>query len=314
MHRIAIPVVEDMPMYELGIAWEIFGARWYDDWYELTLCADHATRLEPGVVVTPDAPLSALGEADTVLVPALPFAWLGTGGIPPELVAAVRQAAANGARMISLCSGAFVLAAAGVLDDRRATTHWQQTHKLAARYPRVDVDQKALYVDEENVLTSAGRSAGMDLCLHVVRKDKGAQTANRIARAMVVQAHRTGGQNQYVDEPIPATDDESLAPLLQWAEERLDQPLTVAALARQAQLSERTFMRRFHASTGTTVRQWLLAQRLNRARDLLETTAMSVDQVSQSCGLGSATNLRHHFGTHVGATPTSYRRAFRNGT
>ncbi len=312
MHQIAVPVIEDMPMYELGIAWEIFGAKWLDPWYELILCADDKIRLEPGVVVTPDAPLSALANADTVLVPALPFAWLETGEIPPDLVDAVRQAASNRARMISLCSGAFVLAKAGVLDHRRATTHWQQTHKLAAWYPKVDVDQKALYVDEGTVLTSAGRSAGMDLCLHVVRKDKGAQTANRLARAMVVQAHRTGGQDQYVDNPVPATDDESLAPLLQWAEERLDQPLTVAELAQRAQLSERTFMRRFRAATGTTVRQWLLVQRLNRARGLLETTQLSVDQVSQGCGLGSATNLRHHFGAHVGSTPTNYRRAFRN--
>jgi AraC family transcriptional activator FtrA len=311
MHRIAVPVVDDMPMYELGIAWEIFGAQWLESWYELRLCADGPTRIEPGLVVHPDASLGALATADTVLVPALPHAWLGTGAFPQDLVDAVRAAAQAGLRMISLCSGAFVLAAAGVLDGRRATTHWQQARKLAAWYPAVDVDPTALYVDEGDVLTSAGRSAGMDLCLHVLRRDKGARIANRVARAMVVPPHRLGGQAQYVDQAIPATDDESLAPLLQWAEERLSQPLTVATLARQASMSERTFMRRFRASTGTTVRQWLLAQRLNRARDLLESTGLSVDQVSERCGLGSAANLRQHFAATVGSTPTAYRRAFR---
>ncbi|WP_109507511.1 helix-turn-helix domain-containing protein [Nocardioides speluncae] len=312
MHRIAIPVVDDMPMYELGIAWEIFGAPWLEPWYDVRLCADGRTRTEPGLVVEPDAPLGALADADTVVVPALPHAWLADDDLPPTLVAAVRDAATAGARMISLCSGAFVLAAAGILDGRRATTHWQQARRLADRYPAVQVDAAALYVDEGDVLTSAGRSAGMDLCLHVLRRDHGAAVANRVARAMVVPAHRPGGQSQYVDEPVPATDDESLAPLLSWAEERLEQPLTVARLAEQARMSERTLMRRFRAATGTTVRQWLLAQRLNRARALLESTSLPVDRVSELCGLGSAANLRQHFGVHVGSSPTSYRRAFRS--
>jgi len=308
MHTVTMPVIDDMPMYEVGIACEVLGA----PLYELRLCASAPVRIESGFAIHPEHSLQALATADTVLIPALPHACLNEGRpIPPELVSAVRSAAEAGARLVSLCSGAFVLAAAGVLDGMRATTHWQQAARLAQWHPRVEVDPSVLYVDNGNVLTSAGRSAGLDLCLHLVRRDHGARVANALARSMVVAAHRPGGQSQYVSHSVPATDGEGVGAVLHWALHRLDQPLTVAAWARHARMSSRTFVRRFHDATGATPHQWLLTQRLNRARELLESTALPIDQVSERSGLGSAANLRHHFSVAVGTTPTAYRRAFK---
>jgi transcriptional regulator GlxA family with amidase domain len=311
MH-VAMPVIEDMPMYELGIAYEVFGTRWADPWYSLQLCASGPTRIESGFVISPSQGYESLVSASMVLIPALPHAWLRTRTMPADLVSAVQEAASAGARMVSLCSGAFVLAAAGLLDGMRATTHWQQAAKLAQWHPSVQVDPAVLYVDNGDVLTSAGRSAGLDLCLHIVRRDFGAHVANQVARRMVVPAHRPGGQAQYIDHSVPSRDSDSMGALLQWACARLDSPLTVEVLARQAKMSTRTFARRFHSATGTTPRQWLLSQRLNRARELLESTELSVDQVSEQCGLGSSANFRSHFGATVGTTPTEYRRAFRS--
>jgi AraC family transcriptional activator FtrA len=305
MRTVAMPVIDDMPMYELGIAYEVFCA----PWYSLRLCGSRRVRIESGFTVNP-SPLSCLADADTVVIPALPHACMGSRPIPANLVSAVRRAASAGTRMVSLCSGAFVLAEAGILDGMRATTHWQQAARLAEMYPQVTVDPSVLYVDNGNVLTSAGRSAGMDLCLHVVRRDYGANVANRLARTMVVPAHRPGGQAQYVDHSVPPTDDDGMAALLQWAIAHLDQPLTVETLARKAKMSPRTFARKFHAATATTPRQWLLNQRLNHARDLLESTGLSIDQVSTRSGLGSAANLRHHFTVLLGTNPTDYRRTF----
>jgi AraC family transcriptional activator FtrA len=307
MKTVAVPVIDDMPMYELGIACEVFCA----PRYALRLCAPGPIRIESGFTLRPEHSLNAMVTADTVLIPALPHACLNSGRpIPRELVAAVRAADEAGARLVSLCSGAFVLAAAGVLDGLRATTHWQQAAKLAQWYPRVEVDPSVLYVDNGNVLTSAGRSAGLDLCLHLVRRDFGAHVANSLARSMVVAAHRPGGQSQYVSHSVPSTDGESMGAVLQWALAHIDQPLTVEGWARFAKMSPRTFVRRFHEGTGTTPGQWLLSQRLNRARELLESTTLPIDQVSAHSGLGSAANLRKHFSIAVGTSPTAYRRAF----
>jgi AraC family transcriptional regulator, transcriptional activator FtrA len=311
MTVVAMPVVEDMPMYELGIAYEVFGTPWADPWYTLRVCAAGSTTIESGFSVRPSFGLDALATADTVVVPALPHACMRDRPIPADLVEAVRVAALAGARMVSLCSGAFVLAAAGVLDGMRVTTHWRQAENLARRYPAVTVDPTVLYVDNGNVLTSAGRSAGLDLCLHILRRDFGAHVANQVARQMVVPAHRPGGQSQYVDQSVPETDSDSMGAVLQWAAERLAEPLTVETLAAQAKMSTRTFVRRFHEATGTTPRQWLLSQRVNRARELLESTTLPIDQVSDHSGLGSAANLRQHFSVLVGTTPTEYRRAFK---
>ncbi|MBB5800950.1 transcriptional regulator GlxA family with amidase domain [Saccharothrix ecbatanensis] len=317
---VALAVIDDMPLFELAIACEVFGPKrtdLADPWYDLRLCAadPSGTRGEFGFWQRADHGLEHLADAETVIVPALPYACVQSGRpIPPELIAAVRAAADAGARIVSLCTGSFVLAAAGLLDGRRAATHWMYAATLAMLHPLVQVDDTVLYVDDGDVLTSAGRSAGIDLCLHVVRRDLGAHVANQVARRMVLPAHRAGGQSQYVAVSVPDTDDDGLGPLLHWATENLDQPLTVDVLARRAGMSARTFVRRFHDATATTPLQWLLTQRVIRARSLLESTDLAVDQVGERSGLGSAANLRRHFALHLGVTPTAYRRAFRATT
>jgi transcriptional regulator GlxA family with amidase domain len=230
---------------------------------------------------------------------------------PADLLDAVREAHARGARVASLCTGAFVLAAAGLLDGLRATTHWAHTDVLAARYPAVTVDPDVLYVDNGSVLTSAGKAAAMDLCLHLVRTDHGSAAANTIARRLVVPPHRDGGQAQFVPAPVPARADHPLTELFPWAAERLDRPLSVDDLARQASMSARTLTRHFRAVTGTTPLQWLLTQRIRRAQELLETSKSSVDTIAEAVGMGTATTLRRHFHRTVGVAPDAYRRTFR---
>uniref|UniRef100_UPI00034D6FD0 helix-turn-helix domain-containing protein n=1 Tax=Nocardiopsis potens TaxID=1246458 RepID=UPI00034D6FD0 len=255
--------------------------------------------------------LDGLEGADTVVVASVPDACVEEDApVPADLVAAVRRAHRAGARMVSLCTGAFALAAAGLLDGRRATAHWMHTGLLARRFPEVRVDGSVLYVDDGDVLTSAGLTAGLDLCLHLVRRDLGAHVADQLARRMVVPAHRPGGQAQFVDLSVPASDDEGLAPVLEWAREHLDRPLTVADLARRAAMSPRTFYRRLQAATGAAPLQWLLDQRLARAQSLLEATDLPVDRIGELSGLGTANNLRHHFTKRVGVAPGEYRRAF----
>jgi AraC family transcriptional activator FtrA len=212
--------------------------------------------------------------------------------------------------MVSVCTGAFALAAAGLLDGRKATTHWQNAAELAARHPNIDVDPDVLYVDDGAVATSAGVAAGIDLCLHVVRRDHGEQAAARIARRMVVAPHRDGGQAQFLQRPLPAAGD-GLASTCAWALDRLTEPLTIAELARHAGWAPRTFARRFVAETGTSPLRWLTAQRLLEARRLLETTDLPIDQVAARSGLGTAANLRLHLARDTATTPTAYRHAYR---
>lgn len=318
---VAVALIDGMPLYELGIVCEVFGPSrtdLADPWYELRLCADRAgdgARSEFGFTIGTRHGLDELVRADTVIVPALPYVHVETEQpVPQALVEALVEAGRAGARMVSLCSGAFALAAAGLLDGRRAATHWMYAGALARRHPRVRVDASVLYVDEGTVLTSAGRSAALDLCLHLVRGDLGADVANQVARRMVIPSHRPGGQAQFVDLAVPRTDDAGLGPVLHWATTHLDRPLTVADLARRARMSPRTFARRFLATTGTTPLRWLLGQRVSHARHLLESTDLTIDQVGVRSGLGSAANLRRHFAAQVGATPTEYRRAFRTGS
>ncbi|GHF38251.1 AraC family transcriptional regulator [Streptomyces mashuensis] len=312
---------QDLPLwdvYELGIACAVFGIPHplpVDRWYDLRLCVEHpgadAVPAGHGFALRARHGWDALADADTVIVTSVPDACVtGEEEVPPALVRELRRAADAGARMVSLCTGAFALAAAGILDGRRAAAHWEHTADLARRYPRVKVDDSVLYVDDGTVLTSAGVAAGLDLCLHIVRRDLGAHVANQLARRMVVPAHRPGGQAQFVDLTVPVRDDDGLAPVLAWATAHLDEPLTVADLARRAGLSPRTFFRRLHASTGTTPLQWLLNQRLTRAQSLLEATDLPVDQIAERSGLGTGANLRRHFTARVGVTPTEYRRAF----
>ncbi|MCF2532288.1 helix-turn-helix domain-containing protein [Yinghuangia soli] len=314
-------VFDDAPLpfwdvYELGVACAVFGVAHTDladPWYDLRLCGFRpgAGAGLPGLSLSAQYGLDELARAGTVIVPAVPEECIdGTRPIPEELLDALRAASASGARIVSLCNGAFALAAAGLLDGRRATAHWAHTETLARRFPAVDVDDDVLYIDGGDVLTSAGMSAGLDLCLHLVRRDHGAEIANRLARVLVVPAHRPGGQAQFVDQAIAGSDDDSLAPVLEWAMRNLDAPLTVEDLAARAGMSPRTFHRRLRGATGTTPMQWLLGQRLARAQSLLEATDLPIDRVAEGSGLGTANNLRRQFGLHVGVSPTAYRRAF----
>jgi AraC family transcriptional regulator, transcriptional activator FtrA len=255
--------------------------------------------------------LAALGRADTIVVPGCTRPSATTS----PAVAAIRRAHRRGARVMSICTGAFVLAEAGLLDGRRATTHWASTEALARDYPEVTVEPDVLYVDEESVLTSAGVAAGLDLCLHVIRRDRGAALAARIARRSVVAPHRDGGQAQFVDRPVQpeGSGTGSLEPTRQWALSQLDQPLDVASMARRACMSPRTFARRFRQETGTSPGQWVLEQRTRAAQALLESTDLPVEHVAQQCGFGTAATLRTHFGRRLSTTPTSYRRTFSPG-
>jgi transcriptional regulator GlxA family with amidase domain len=301
-------------MFELSVACEVFGLdrpELVDPWYVHRVAA-----AQPGGSVSPeglvvDTPygLDELTRADTVILPARSFA----GDPPGDVLEALRAAHARGARMVSLCTGAFNLAAAGLLDGKRATTHWMWAAELAARYPTVIVDPKVLYVDAGDVLTSAGTAAGIDLMLHIVRLDHGAEVANAVARRMVVPPHRDGGQAQFVDLPMPDGDGEDvLAGVLGWMLEHIEEDLSVGQLARRAHTSPRTFARRFRAVTGTTPHQWLLGQRVLLAQRLLETTDEPVEAVAQRSGFGSAAALRQHFVRAVSASPQTYRRTFRS--
>ncbi|HEX2117802.1 MAG TPA: helix-turn-helix domain-containing protein [Acidimicrobiales bacterium] len=313
MHRVVTLVGPRVSMFELAVPCEVFGvdrSDLADPWYRHRVAAfvpgPHTT--PEGVVVDTPYGLEQLAEADTVVIPAPSYA-----GPPPEdLLEALRAAHARGARLLSVCTGAFLLAATGLLDGKRATTHWMYAAELGRRFPLVKVDPKVLYIDEGDVMTSAGTAAGIDLMLHVVRLDHGADVANAVARRMVVPPHRDGGQAQFVDLPMPDPErDEPLAGLLGWMLEHVDEDLSVAQLARRAGMSPRTFARRFRALTGATPHQWLLSQRILLAQRLLETTDEPVERVARRCGFGTAAGLRQHFGRAVSSSPQAYRRAFR---
>jgi AraC family transcriptional regulator, transcriptional activator FtrA len=299
-------------LYETAIASEIFGAHGSDlsptgEWYDLVVAtpdgAPHAW--------LPDLPTSSYAEitgADSVVVPSTDDL---DANPDPDLVEALRVAHGRGVRVASLCTGAFVLAAAGLLDGRVATTHWMHADDLARRYPEVDVRSDVLYIDEGDVLTSAGKTAALDLCLHLVRRDLGAAAANAVARRLVVPAHRSGGQAQFITPPAEPRNPDGLAPTLEWARARLDQPITVRDLADHAGLSTRQLARRMHAELQAGPLHWLHQQRIARAQELLERTDASVEHIAASCGLGTAATLRRHFHRVVGVSPTSYRATFR---
>ncbi|WP_234342137.1 GlxA family transcriptional regulator [Streptomyces leeuwenhoekii] len=305
----AVLVLDGVLPLDLGIPAQVFTAVPGRP-YEMTLCGRRAGPVPTaaGFAVTVTAGLETVRRADTVVVPGYaPH----LRPVPAAVLDALADAHARGGRLVSVCTGAFALAAAGVLDGCTATTHWLYADDLAARHPRVSVDPRVLYVDEGRVLTSAGVAAGIDLCLHLVRRDLGAATANEVARTLVAAPHRDGGQAQYIKRPLaPAAGNATLAPTRAWALTRLHEPLTVRRLAAHAHMAPRTFARRFVAETGTTPLRWLLAARLDRARELLESTGLAVDQVAERCGLGSPSNLRLHFRRALGTSPTAYRAAF----
>jgi transcriptional regulator GlxA family with amidase domain len=313
--RDVVAVVWDgVGAFGLGVASEVFG---YDRSADGLPAFDFAIATEvPGLVRTDtglrfvvEHGLDRLRTADLVLV----LGWSDIDVEPSEaLCAALRDAVARGARVMSHCSGAFVVAAAGLLDGRRCTTHWMHADELARRFPLVSVDPGVLYVEDGPIVSSAGTAAGIDTCLHLLRQEHGAAVANEIARRMVVPPYREGGQAQYVPVPVPDLDDGSrLHEALAWAQGQLAEPVSVDELARRALMSPRSFARHFRAATGTTPHAWLLAQRLQRAQHLLESSDLSVDEVAQRCGFGAATTLRGHFARRFGTSPQAYRRTFR---
>jgi len=308
MHRVAVLALADVVAFDLSTPAQVFGNE--PERYAFTACGVRAGRVPTTTGFALDVPrgLDALADADTILVPGLrPVQWPP----PADALDALRAAHARGARVASICTGAFVLAHAGLLDGRRATTHWSYAAQLTERYPAITVDPGVLYVDEGDVLTSAGVAAGIDLCLHLVRRDHGAEVANAVARRIVVAPHRDGGQAQFVEAPVPVAEEHGLEPTRAWATQRLREPLTVAAMARHAACSERTFARRFRAETGTTPLQWLLGQRVLHARRLLEATDLPVEHVADAAGFGTAASLRAHFRRATATTPLAYRRTFR---
>ena len=301
------------PTFELGIACEVFGLDRTGlglPGYRFGVCAEQIAPIAStsGFAVMPSHTLDFLAEADLILVlgaaPPLPAP-------PAALVEQLRQAVVRGATVASACTGAFVLAAAGLLDGRRATTHWMHAPLLARLHPRVKVEADRLYIEDGPILTSAGSAAAIDLCLHLIRREHGAEIANRVARQMVVPAHRSGGQSQYIEMSVPERGHpDELAQTLQWAQQHLDQPITVETLAARAAMSPRTFARRFRRQMGTTPGVWLTRQRVMLAERLLERGDQTIAAISARCGLGSPDTLRRHFARARGTTPAQYRRAF----
>ncbi|MBF6329381.1 GlxA family transcriptional regulator [Nocardia transvalensis] len=311
LHRVVALLNPPQSPFELACAAEVFGAARPDVpvRYSFRICAERPGPLPTtvGYAMLVDAGPEALQQADTVIVPG----WQPPDApVSPTVTEALRAAHRRGARIVAICTGAFVLARAGLLDGRRATTHWHHTAQFAFTFPEVQVDPEVLYVDHGDVATSAGTGAGIDLCLHLVRSDHGAAYAAQIARNMVLPPHRDGSQLQYATQPAPARADESLAPLLEWATARLDSDLTVGRLAGHAGLSSRTLARRFTEQLGTSPGQWLLGRRLDAARVLLEQTNLPVETIATRVGLTSAVNLRRRFRAHLGTTPGAYRRTF----
>jgi AraC family transcriptional regulator, transcriptional activator FtrA len=311
---VAVLVYDGLCTFEFGVAYEIFGLdrpEMGDGWYRYRLAAMEPGRLRAagGLFVEADGDLAVLDEADLIIVPG----WRDRDApVPFDVCEALRRSHARGCRIASLCSGVFVLAASGILDGRRATTHWRYASDLAARYPAISIEPDVLYVDNGTLLTAAGSAAAIDLCLHIVRKDFGADAANRVARRLVVPSHRDGGQAQFIERPVAAVlESERLGALLDWMREHVadDQPLV--RLAERAGMSLRTFQRRFEEMTGVAPGQWLIIERVQRAREVLEQEPeLGIEQVAQLSGFGAAATLRHHFRRVIGTSPTDYRQKF----
>jgi transcriptional regulator GlxA family with amidase domain len=304
-------VLDGLAVFEFGVLCEVFGIDRSAEGvpnFDFKICGPEPgkpLRTSVGAWLTPDHGYDDLVGADLVAIPAI-----SGESYPEEALAAIRQAAESGSIILTVCSGAFVAGAAGLLDGRACTTHWMHADELAAMYPTAKVDRNVLYVDDGNLITSAGTAAGIDACLHLVRRELGSEVTNVIARRMVVPPHRDGGQRQYIDQPIPVRCSEGFAPHLDWILSNLEKPHTVNTLAKRASMSARTFARRFVEETGRTPMQWVTDQRVLYARRLLEETDLDIDQVADRSGFGTATLLRHHFRRIIGVTPSDYRRRF----
>jgi AraC family transcriptional activator FtrA len=311
---VAVYAFDGMMPFEMSSVVEIFGLPRPElgiPWYQFSVCGEtrEPLRVVGGFSIVVEHGMDVLAAADTVIVPGVADV---RGEVSPALIGALRTARGRGARIVSICSGAFALAAAGLLDGRTATTHWKYADLLATRYPAVEVDPDVLYVDGDDILTGAGSAAGLDLCLHLVRKDHGSRVANSVARRLVVPPHREGGQAQFIQAAIGEVDGEDgIGRSMAWALDHLAEPITVADLAARAHVSQRTYLRKFSAQTGTSPLRWVLAQRIAASLNLLEETAASVEEVGAAVGFESPVTFRHHFGRAMGTSPSAYRRAFR---
>jgi AraC family transcriptional activator FtrA len=320
-HRVAVLAYDGMAPFELGVVVEVFGLARPEleertgGWYALDVCAQQTgAPLEAvgGFSLHAHHGLDTLAGADTVIVPGQRV----DRPVSDALIAALRDAHAGGARIVSICSGAFALAAAGLLDDRAAATHWRYAATLQERHPRVRVDPDVLYVDEGDILTSAGSAAGIDLCLHLVRRDHGAEIANHVARRLVVAPHREGGQAQFIEQPMAAgrgAGEDAIARTMDWALTQIARPLSLEQLAAHAHLSPRSFTRHFRQATGTSPARWLLDQRIRASLPLLEGSDLPVERIGDEVGIPSPASFRRHFARAMGVAPAGYRRGFRGG-
>ncbi|WP_433633057.1 GlxA family transcriptional regulator [Nocardia sp. CA-120079] len=309
-HRVVVLALDGVYPFELGTPNRVFGTA--ADLYEVSTCSiDGAavpSRADFAIAVQHDS--RALATADTVVIPACDIDMTLGGTLPPPVAAAFARIR-PGTRIVSICTGAFVTAAAGLLDGRPATTHWNVAELFRRTFPRVLLNTDVLYVDDDDVLTSAGAAAGIDLCLHLVRRDHGSAVANTVARRCVVPPWRDGGQAQYIEEPVPPSTSAGTAAARHWALENLRLPLTMDDLAVQARMSKRTFARRFRDEVGTSPGRWLIQQRVFRARQLLESTDMTVDRIAGEVGFATGSSLRQHLHDSIGVSPLAYRRTFR---
>ena len=310
--KVALLAFDGMPLFEFSIAVELFGLDRPEvgpDWYSFQIASLEGApaRTTAGIRVVVDGGLEAFDDACTIIIPGWPI----DRPVPVNLTRILLAAHKRGARILTICSGVYVLAASGLLTGKRATTHWKYTDHIKAAYPDIDVIPDVLYVDEGQILTSAGSAAGIDLCLHLIRRDFGPAAANTVARRLVVPPHRDGGQAQFIERSVPISyESDRLGPLLDHMRENLHQEHRISALAKRAGMSERTFLRRFSEATGMTPAKWLLSVRLSEARDHLETSDISIERIAEHTGFGTSTNLRHHFREHMGTTPTAYRQTF----
>jgi transcriptional regulator GlxA family with amidase domain len=316
LKNVAAVVLDGFEPFELGVLCEVFGTDRTDEGlpgYDFAVVAaeDGPLRSAAGFALQTAFGLDRLEKADLIAVPATSDARCMRGDWPEPLLAALRRGVERKACVLSVCTGAFVLGAAGLLDGRGCTTHWRHAARLARMYPAAKVDPSVLYIDDETVVTSAGTAAGIDACLHLVRKEQGSRVANAIARRMVVPPHRDGGQAQYVERPVAEPDCDTLGEVIQWMQHNLNRAATVDELASLAAMSPRTFARRFVQETGTTPQRWLTGQRILLAQQLLEETDEIVDVIAERAGFGNAATLRHHFRAWRATTPNAYRRMFR---
>jgi AraC family transcriptional regulator, transcriptional activator FtrA len=311
---VAAVIGDGVLTFDFAVPCEVFGYDRSDivtPWYRFLVvsCDPPPLTTSTGFRIDCDLGLDALEEADTIVIPG----WADDLRAPPdELIEALRSAYDRGARLMSICIGAFVLAASGLLDGRRATTHWRFTDRLRDRFPKIAVDPTVLYIDDGQILTSAGTAAGIDLCLHVVRLDYGTRIANQVARRIVMPPHREGGQAQYIETPLPAEVDGSpTRRVMEWVLANLAEEIDIDRLAEMAFMSPRSFARHFRAETGTSPLDWILRQRVRAAQELLESTDQALEWIAESIGFGSAVTMRHHFAQRVGVSPQAYRRSFR---